>query len=337
MLTRRQEAILDLIIGEYVSSVVPVASSSIAQGRGLNVSPATIRNEMAELEDEGYIHRRHISGGGIPSDKGYRYHVESMHPEPALSQRQERYVRRQFTEVSRDLEVATRRVTDLMSDLVQNMAVATVPKAPQSRIKRFEVVALQEALALLVLVLQEARTKQRLLPLESAMTQDELTALSNKLSDRYGGATREAVAASYPDLSVLERQVVNAASEIMLDEDASRFEEPHVSGLRRLLSQPEFAANSKMRALVDVLEDRGFLKEVLTRVLAGKELQVVIGVENESDEMQECTILVSSYGSPEGVGGLMGVIGPTRMEYRRAIGSVRSLSALMGEMVAGLK
>ena len=197
-------------------------------------------------------------------------------------------------------------------------------------------VALQEALALLVLVLQEARIKQRLLPLESAMTQDELTALSNKLSDKYRGASRGALAVLSSGLTAMELQVVNATNEIMLEEDASRFEEPHVTGLRRLLRQPEFSSSSNMRALVEVLEDRGFLKELLAKLLAGERFRAGIGEENESDEMQQCTILVSSYGSPDGVSGLIGVIGPTRLEYRQSVASIQLISSLMGELVGEL-
>ena len=133
MLTKRREAILDVIVGEYVASVTPVASGSIARRPGLQVSAATIRNEMAELEEEGYIHRRHVSGGGIPSDKGYRHHLDSIPPSPSLSQRQERYVRRQFAQAARDLEAGTQRVTELASELVQNMAVATVPRRRKAR------------------------------------------------------------------------------------------------------------------------------------------------------------------------------------------------------------
>ena len=189
---------------------------------------------------------------------------------------------------------------------------------------------------MLVLVLQEARVKQRLLPLESAMTQDELTALSNKLSDKYRGASSGALGVLSSGLTVMELQVVHAANEIMLEEDASRFEEPHVTGLRRLLSQPEFASSSKMRALVEVLEDRGFLKELVSKVLVGERFRAIIGEENEPGEMQECTILVSSYGSPDGVSGLVGVIGPTRLEYRHSVGAVQLISSLMGELVGEL-
>lgn len=336
MLTKRQETILDVIIGEYVNHVTPVPSSSIAKRYGLSLSSATIRNEMSELEGEGYIHRRHISGGGIPSDKGYRHHLDMLEPPPALDPRQERFVRHRFSEVTRDLEGGTQLLAGLASELVDNMAVATVPKAAQSRIKRLEVVALQEALSLLVLVLQEARIKQRLLPMGMVMTQDELTAISNKLSDKLGGASRGELVAFDWDLSPVEQLVLSATNEIMIEEDANRFEEPRVSGLRRLLNQPEFSTNSKVRALVEMLEDRTFLRELLASVLQDGQFQAVIGEENKSDDMQGCTILVSSYGSPSGISGLVGVIGPTRMEYRKSVGSLQLLSTLMGELVEDL-
>lgn len=333
MLTERQSAILDIIIGEYINSATPVPSSSIAQRQRLKVSSATVRNEMSELEEEGYILRRHVSGGGIPSSKGYRFHVETIPAGPGLSPEEEEYVRSRFEEVKRDMELGTRLVSEILSRLAQNMAVATFPRAVQSRIRRVELVLLQEALALLVLVMQEARTRQRLLPLGNPMTQDELATLSNKLTAVYGGATRDGLLAARTSLTPLESQVLDATNAMMVEEDARRYEEPYVSGLRHLLNQPEFQENPRLRALVGVLEDREFLKEELPRLIAGGEFRTVIGDENAVNEMQECSILVSRYGSPGGVGGLIAVIGPTRMQYRRSIGSVRLLAKLMTELV----
>ncbi len=332
MLTNRQAAILDFIVGEYIASATPVPSNSIAK-RAMKVSSATVRNEMAELEEGGYILRRHISGGGIPSNKGYRFHVEAMSPQPGLSEEDEAWVRQKFLEAKQDVEAGTRVVTDVLSRLAHNLAVATFPKAQQARLKRLELVELQEALTLLVLVLQEARTRQRLLHLATTMKQHELTTLSNKLSALYGGSTREALASAEGELTPVERQVLKATDEILLEEDAREFEEPHVSGLRHLLNQPEFANSDKMRRLVDVLEDRTFLKQTLPKVLAGEQFRAVIGEENETDEMQECSVLVSRYGSANGIRGLIAVIGPTRMEYRRSIGSVKLLSSLMNDLV----
>ena len=337
MLTKRREAILNFIITEYVTSALPVASHSIAQRREMHVSPATVRNEMAELEEAGYIRRRHISAGGIPSVKGYRYHVESIPMGSLTLETEKESLRRQFFETVHDLETWTRRATEMLAELAQNLAVVTVPKAAQSKIKRLEVVSLQEFLVLLVLVLEEAKIKQRFLPVSRAMTQDELTQLSNKLSAAYGGTTRQGIAEAEADFTPFERLIVGATNEMMLEEDVGLFAEPYVNGLRHLLNQPEFAAGSKMRALLDIMEDRSFLRELLSRLLAGEQFRVVIGEENEAGEMQECSILASRYGSPEGVGGIAAVIGPTRMHYPRSIGSVRFLSSVMSELVADLR
>ncbi|MBF8299571.1 MAG: heat-inducible transcription repressor HrcA, partial [Dehalococcoidia bacterium] len=227
VLTERQAAILDFIIGQYINSATPVPSSSIAQRRALKVSSATVRNEMAELEEGGYITRRHISGGGIPSDKAYRLHVESIPPQPSLSEEEEQEIRARFDEVKADVEAGTRFLTELLSMLVRNVAVATFPKAVQTRIRRVDLVALQEALALVVLVLHEARTRQRLVPLPATLSQDDLTAMSNRLTATFGGATRDTLAFPPGDLNPIERQVMGVASDILLEEDAHRFEEPH--------------------------------------------------------------------------------------------------------------
>lgn len=337
MLTERQAAILDFIIGEYITRAVPVPSSSIAQKRVLRVSPATIRNEMAELEDEGYITRRHVSGGGIPSDKGYRFYVDTASGQLSLSEEEEQEVRSRFEEVKPDVEMGTRILTEILSMLVRNVAVATFPKAMHPKIRRVDLVALQEAVALVVLVLQEARTRQRLMPIPANMTQDDLTTMSNRLTATFGGTTREALNTPPGDFGAVERQVLGVASDILEEEEARRFEEPYLSGMRHLLSQPEFSQNSRMRALVEVLEDRSFLKDTLPGMMRGEQFRAVIGEENQQDSMQDCSILLSRYGTADGIGGLIAVIGPTRMEYRRSISSVKLLSYLMSEMVGQLR
>ena len=122
----------------------------------------------------------------------------------------------------------------------------------------------------------------------------------------------------------------------MIEEEMRRFETPQVVGLRHLMQQPEFVEGNRVREIVDVLEDREFLKEALPRMLAGEQFRALIGEENEADEMQTCTILVSRYGAPEGIGGIVGLLGPTRMEYRRSIGAVRLLSSMMSNLVDDL-
>ncbi len=336
MLTPRQRSILKIIVGDYISSAVPVPSHTIAARSDLRVSPATVRNEMAELEEGGYILRRHISSGRIPSNRGYRQFVASIAQEPTLAGDEARRVHREFRQAVEDVELWSVVAAELLSSLVGNVAVVSPPRAAQSRVKRLDVVLLQETLALLVLVLQQAKTKKRLLHLESAATQDELNALSNRLSAVYGGATRQAIAAPEGGASPLERQVVGAAREILMDEDAGRSEEPAVHGLGYFLGQPEFVEGGKASALVDLIEDRRFLKQFLPRLLAGDQVRVAIGDEIEAGELHECSLVVSQYGAAEKASGFVAVIGPTRMPYERSIASVRLLSSAMTELVESL-
>lgn len=330
MLTERQQAILNFIVGEYVASAEPVPSQNIASG--FKVSSATIRNDMADLEGDGFIRRPHISSGGVPSEKGYRRHVETlprMASEPDAGVR----VRRQLEESAQDIELWTKAAAELLSDMARNMAVVSPPKAPQARMKHIELVHLQEYLTLLVLVLQEAKTKQRILHLQQSASQEDLTRISNKLNAVFGGATASAIAPEEKYAPPAERQVMDALKSLLAAEDAGRFEEPLVAGLRHLLGQPEFVQGAKLRALIDFLEDRRHLREVMPRILAGEQMRVVIGRENDSGEMQECSVVIARYGKTEGVNGVVAVVGPTRLNYRGAIASVRTVSDALTALV----
>ena len=336
MLTPRRGTILNLLVSEYISTAAPVGSKGLAARADLRLSSATLRNEMAELEDEGYILRRHISGGGIPSSKGYRHYVASMPADPALPTGEAERIRREMLDAQEDVELWTNLAAELLAGLVGNLAVVTTPRAAQSRVKRLELVMLQETLALLVLVLQQAQTKQRLLHLAAAASPDDLRVTANKLNALYAGASSSDLPGSDSDLSTLERQVLDAARDVLSAEDTGGLEEPQVTGLRHLLHQPEFANAGKFGALVDVLEDRRALKGMLPRMLGAEHTRVLIGDENESGEMQECSVVIARYGDPDKATGIIAVIGPTRLEYQRSIAAVRHLSKAMTGLVSAV-
>ncbi len=332
MLSPRKETILKIIVGEYVNTATPVPSQSVARQHGLRVSPATVRNEMVELEEEGYISRPHISAGSMPSDRGYRYYVQSLAEESQLTEAERLAIKQRFFALRHELDDWAKLASDILSNMAQNMAVATLPKLGQPRLKRLELVSLQDFLVLLVLVLQETRIKRRILPLTEAVAQDELIAVSNKLSARFGGASRRDLARSEAEMTPLEKKVINTAHELLMAEEEEQLEDPIIDGVRYLLHQPEFEANRKTAVVLDALEDRRFVKELLLKILFGEEPRVIIGAENDADAMHECSIVLSRYGSPDMFGGIVGVIGPTRMKYERTIASVRYLSALMSEL-----
>jgi len=335
MLSERKEHILRIIVGEYISLASPVGSEAIAHRCGLGLSAATIRNEMARLEEDGYIIRPHISGGGIPSDRGYRYYVESMVQEEVPLEEQ-RMLSHLFHQVERELAEWNRLAAALLARMVHNVAIVTPPKAAASRIKHLELVALQESLALLILLLQQAKLRQQLIAFDEVISQGELGAISRKLSALFQGLTRSQVLARSVGLSPVEEQVKNAVVQIMAGEDERRYEEPYIEGLRHILTQPEFAHAQNMLCLMEVLESKDIVRGLLPEMLVEGGVRVIIGAENREDAMKECSMVVTRYGVPGEVNGVLGVIGPRRMPYGRAISSVRYMGSLMSDLVAEL-
>ena len=335
MLSERKEHILRIIVGEYISLASPVGSEAIARRCGLGLSAATIRNEMARLEEDGYIIRPHISGGGIPSDRGYRYYVESMVQEEVPLEEQ-RMLSHLFHQVERELAEWNRLAAALLARMVHNVAIVTSPKAAASRIKHLELVALQESLALLILLLQQAKLRQQLIAFDEVISQGELGAISRKLSALFQGLTRSQVLARSVGLSPVEEQVKNAVVQIMAGEDERRYEEPYIEGLRHILTQPEFAHAQNMLCLMEVLESKDIVRGLLPEMLVEGGVRVIIGAENREDAMKECSMVVTQYGVPGEVNGVLGGIGPRRMPYGRAISSVRYMGSLMSDLVAEL-
>jgi len=335
MLTRRRDRILSIIIGEYVSKGVPVSSDVVAR-KGLGVSPATIRNEMIELEEEGYLVQPHTSAGRIPTDKGYRHYIESLMSYARLSREEQFLIRHQFHQVERAVEEWTRLAAAILSGMVHNVALVTLPKPVEARLKHLELVSLQELLVLLVLVLKEAKLRQQMLTLEETVSQEELNASARKLTSAYAGLTASEIAAKDLNLSPVEEQVMKTVGQLMKNEEGEEYEEPYIDGLRHMLRRPEFASSDKIAAIMEVLEQKSLLKSFLPRVLTGEGVRVVIGRENKENVMRDCSVILTRYGIPGEVGGAIGVMGPTRMEYQRAIPTVSFLSTVMSELVSEL-
>ena len=334
MLTQRKLDLLRTLVGEYIGSASPVASEAIARKHSLGVSPATIRNEMAGLEEEGYITRPHASAGAVPLDKGYRSYVETLSEVEELPRDFQYTIRYQFYNAERDIEGWTSLAATVLAQLVNNVAVVTYPRWPQSRVVRVDLVYVQEFMAFLILVLQEARLQKKLLPLSEPLTSDELQKVANRLSDSLGGLSRDEIQSSPVELSPFEHQVTEMITDIMWREDQALYNDHYVEGLRHLLGQPEFSDGGKAREIVGVLEDEELPRAVLAEAPAWGHLKVVIGGENRVSALHPFSMVVCRYGLPGGSLGSISAIGPTRMEYARTIAGVRFISSIMTELIA---
>ncbi len=338
MLTQRQSTILNAIIKQYIASAIPVPSEAIAGDYPDKISSATIRNEMAYLENEQYIVRPHISAGGIPSDRGYRYYVESLMQESELPLNEQRTIRHLFYQVEQQVEEWARLAATILSGEVMNIALVTLPKSNEAHLKHLEFVAVKDSAALLVILLQNAKIRQQLISFNRSVTQEELDTVSNKLNSIYRGQTGIQIRKNYQEntnLSSIEKDILKTLVQTMDSEDR-QFGEPCLDGLRYFLNQPEFAHTKELWNIVEMLEERYLFKSVLS-VLGGEGgVRVIIGDENSNDTLKKCSLVLGTYGIQEETKGVVGVVGPTRMQYQRVIAAVQYLCSIMDELVSGV-
>lgn len=335
MLSARTETILKSIVGQYITKAVPVPSQSITYDCELGVSAATIRNEMAYLEQEGYITRSHHSAGSIPSDKGYRCYVESL-GDIKLPLAEQRLISHLFHQVEKELNEWLNLAATLIAQMVQNAAVVTMTKPEACQFKRLELVSLQDSMALVILVLSGANVRQQLITFDQIISQAELTAIANKLSAAYSGLTSSQILTKGTELSPTEQQMTDCLVKVMETEDNQEYEELYLDGLHFILNQPEFTRSQRMLSLLELVEQRNLLRSIIPPKLTSEGVQVIIGKENKTEAIHDYSVVISQYGLPKEAVGTIGVIGPTRMPYARTIATVGYLSSVLSGLAAKL-
>ncbi len=335
MLTARQETLLKLIVEDYIGTATPIASETIARNHQLKVSSATIRNEVACLEEAGYLTRPHPSAGTVPLDKAYRLYVESLEDSETREVRQGEVdsLRQQLIDIQRDVDEWTSGAAVILARRVGNMAIATFPKAKESRVRHLEVVPLQDLMVMLIVVLEQARLRRHLIKLDEPMEPTELEASSNRLKRQVVGLSRRGIESKEMSLTPLEEEVVGATMLILREEDRTSHPDPYVDGLRNLLSQPEFSENDKVRAIVEGVEEGSLVQAVLEETPDGRVVRVIIGQENRGDLLWPLSVVICQYGIPGEATGAVGAVGPKRMEYSKTISDVRLMSSVMSELL----
>ena len=332
-LTDRQDKILAFVVREYVENAQPVGSETLRR-RGVNVSSATIRNDLAVLEESGYLMHPHTSAGRIPTEKGYRYFIESLMEDFELPAVDQRMIRHQFHQVTLDIDQWMRLSAAVLAHASHSAALVTAPQSAHCRFKHVQLVSINEQVALLVLVLQEGAIKQQMLALAEPVTQDELTRASNRLNDHFAGLNVEQIRSTTLQLSPFEGSVVHVVTDLMRQIDTRSSHDVYRDGIMDILRQPEFSAIDRMQALLEMLEQRSTLEEMLTELAPERGVQVVIGGESQYEEMSDYSMVLSRYGLPGEASGIVGVLGPVRMHYPRTIGVVRYVSSLLDYLMA---
>lgn len=335
-LTQRQEAILGLIIHEFVETGEPIGSHSLASAYDLGVGPATIRNEMAVLTRTGLLRQLHTSGGRAPTENGYRYFVRGMLGETELPSDEKRRISHQFHQARGDVDEWVRLAASILAHQTKAAAVVTAPHATRATFKHVELIATHGRQVLLVLVLQGGEVRQQVLSLAELVDQSQLSHLTERIGAACLGRDAAGVATKAGDFDELGQEVVRLVSETMSHIDMASAGEIYRDGLSNVLEHPDFSQSEAARRALRLLDERSLLAEVLSQVLSPGigSVEVVIGGEGTWEELRHCSMVVARYGAVGFATGALGVLGSTRMSYGKTISTVRYVSGLMSDLVA---
>ena len=335
----RAQAILRAVIEEYVTTAIPVGSQALVDRYRLGVSSATVRNILAELELAGLLDHPHTSAGRIPTDAGYRWYVESIIDAAPLPQVEQLMIRHQFGQVEFASEHWFRLAASTIASLTHAAGLATAAKPAAARVRRVDLVSLNDRMASLVVVLREGAIKQALVSLSTPEDQANLTSVAGILNELVHDATADLIerrlagqdpASPHADLVA---RVGERIVRVLRDYDRTTVEEVFSDGLLNVMGAPEFAHSEKLRRVFNALENRAYLGQLVGNVAETGRVTVFIGEENEAPDMREVALVLAPYGSPDIAVGVVGVLGPTRLAYPEAIGTVRFVSGLMNELV----
>jgi heat-inducible transcriptional repressor len=337
----RSQAILRAVIEEYVSTAQPVGSQALVERYGLGVSSATVRNILADLESAGLLTHPHTSAGRMPTDAGYRFYVESIVDTVPLPAVEQLMIRHQFGQVEFASEHWFRLAATTLAGLTRSAGLATPAKPTSAHIRRVDLVSVNERMASLILVLREGAIRQAVINLEETEAVDQATLnrvatlLNERLTDLTATRADGTLARLSDDdpLERLARRVGDRIVRILREYDVATVEEVFSDGLLNVMAAPEFAQSDKLRQVFTALENRVYLGELVESIAGSGRIHVLIGAENARAEMHDVSLVLAPYGRPGRAIGVVGVLGPTRMSYSQAIGTVRFVSGLMNELV----
>jgi len=332
-LAERQRALLAAVVQEYIATAEPVASGQLVRRYTLDVSSATVRSELATLEELGLLTHPHTSSGRVPTDLGYRYFIESLMPRPGLRPDEQLTVSHQFGQATSDTSEWLRLAASILARLTAEASIVTPLGAKRAALRHVEAVPIQERRVLVIAVLEGGTVRQQLVELREPVAPERLRLLSARLTRTLAGADGGRVRAAQDAESGGEKEVVATLARIVADYDSSRAHDVYFDGFQNILAQPEFAERERTREMLRLLEDRTRLAEILPGDLGAGEVHVAIGSEHRLALLRDCSLVFGRYGSGPDAVGLVGIVGPTRMDYARSIGAVRYVGSLMSDLV----
>ena len=340
----RRLAVLRAIVADFVESKEPVGSKTLVERHNLGVSPATVRNDMAVLEAEGYITQPHTSSGRVPTEKGYREFVDRIADVKPLSGAERRAIL-SFLDSGVDLDDVLRRAVRTLAQLTRQVAVVQYPTLSVSTVRHLEVIALTPARLLLVVITDSGRVDQRIVELGDAIDEHELAQLRELLGAALEGKKLSAASTAVAELAGRLAgpggpadglsDAVGRAATVLLESLVEHREERLLLGGTANLTRNAADFGNSLRPILEALEEQVVVLRLLAAQQEAGKVTVRIGHETEAEQMAGTSVVSTTYGSLGTIYGGMGVLGPTRMDYPGTIASVAAVAMYIGEVLGG--
>ncbi len=330
-LGERKRRILQAIIDDYITTADPVGSRTIAKKHDFGLSSATIRNEMADLEEMGYLEQPHTSAGRIPSDRGYRLYVDHLMDRYKLTVTDIKAIRHALELKMQELDRLIQQYSKVISKLTHYTTVVLPPQMKQSSIKQLQLVPVDSHHILLIIVTNTGIVKNKAIRISQKLSADFLISLSSLLNDKLQGLTIQEI--NLPKIQEIRNEmhsneeilmpILGFISDAISDIDSRDI---FLGGTTNILDFPEYNDIEKARELLRFLEKKKGLYKLLSDAQMDNHINILIGEENEFLEMKDCSIIMSKYSIGERIVGTIGIIGPTRMEYSKVVSSLEYLT-----------
>jgi heat-inducible transcriptional repressor len=336
-LTERQKLILGLIVQEYVESTQPVGSKHLSEQYSLDFSSATVRNEMAELTEGGYLRQPHTSAGRVPTEEGFRFFVGELMHRQELPASLKHTISHQFYQARHETQQWMKLAASVLANQSKAASLITPPQSQQSAFKHLELILTSGRQVLMVLVLEGGQVLQQMLALKETFDQERLSATAEKLNNHLRGRTLAGMQAPPLEMGALAGEVFKLIQDELRKSETRLTGEVMQDGLTNMLAQPEFSQTDAAQRALRVFEERPLLEDLLTQTMGNSEIggvQVLIGGEGRWEELNDFSLVLARYGAPDAASGFLGVLGPIRMSYGRAVSTVDYVAGLLSGMVA---
>ncbi len=337
----RKRKVLLAIVHDYIATAEPVGSRTIAKKYRLGVSPATIRNEMADLEEQGYIEQPHTSAGRVPSERGYRYYVDYLMEKEQLSREEEEIIRRGYETKVKDVGQVIHKTGQLLSQLTHCTAMVLTPQIGTSCFRHIQLVPMHSSQAMVIVVMDNGIVHHRMIETPDSISSTDMETLSKVLNAKLQGLTMESIKLTLMKEIYLElgryKHILDLAMELMQDSLVLKTEDKiYLGGVFNMLSQPEFHNVEKVKTMLSIMEQEKMLHELLACESQDDGVTVRIGGEIKYNVIRDYSMVAAPYSVSGQKIGSIGVLGPTRMEYAKVISIVDFMTANLSQVLERL-